>query len=105
MERNRERMETTLEKLTVRNGKTCTRLLQYMGRIMAYDNFDKQMACRVYVDDANDFIAFESVTYKIQFCSNDKKLITLIQSVYQPIQCTFLELLRHVQCLEPPYYD
>ena len=99
--KEKERMETKLEKITIRSPKICNRLLEYAHKVMSYDNFDKSMLCRVYVDDTCDFIAFESVQYGVQFTSNYKKLISIKTSVYEPITCTFSDFVRHVQAIEP----
>jgi len=93
-------MKTTIEKVTVDSPKICTRLLEYMNRVASYDNFDDAMICRVYVDDACDFIAFESLKYNVQFTSNYKKLIAIKNSVYEPITCKFVELMKHVASMD-----
>lgn len=92
-------LKVNLEDVTLNNSRVYGRLLEYMSRLMSYDYFDVNQEVRVYVDEVKDFIAFESLQFRVQFTSNDKKLVSLIMSPYEPLVCSFKELLRAMQQL------
>ena len=88
-----------LEEITVNSSRVHGRLLEYMARMMSYDFFDTNQFVRVYVDSEKDFIAFESLQYRVQFCNNEKKLLTLTSSAYAPIVVPFMDFMRAMQTL------
>lgn len=89
-------MKAELNEITCRDGKTLAKLYEYCGKLMGYSFFDPNMVVRVFVDDEKDFCAFESVTYRVQFTSNAKKLTTIAKSSYDPTICMFSEFRDHI---------
>lgn len=92
-----ETKKISVSDVVLNNATVKEKLLQYVDRLMSYDYFDHDQLIRIYVDDAMDFIAFESVKYRVQFTSNFKKLTSLKCSPYEPVVCPFIDFVQLVQ--------
>lgn len=92
-----ENKKISVNDVVLNNATVKEKLLQYVDRLMSYDYFDQDQLIRIYVDDALDFIAFESVKYRVQFTSNFKKLTSLKCSPYEPVVCPFSEFAQVLQ--------
>lgn len=73
-------MKVSLSDVTVNSPRVLLKLRQYIQNIECYKYFDAEQHFKVYVDRNNDFCAFESVEYNMQFTSADHKLKELISS-------------------------
>lgn len=93
-------MKLNLEEMTINDDKVFSRLLNYLKRMTTYNNFDDQMKVRVYVNNEQDFTAFECVNYKLSFTSSAHKLLDTIKSKYAPEVVSFSEFYQHVLDLE-----
>lgn len=65
-------------KVTFNDEKNRAKLLNYLERVGNYTGFDNDMLLRVFVDENNDFCAFEAIKYRISFVSTAHKLIDMI---------------------------
>lgn len=83
-------------KVTFSDEKNRSKLMLFLDRVGGYTNFDKDMKLRVFVDDNNDFCAFEAVDYQMSFVSTNHKLIDMISDwrIIEPMSIS--ELRRQV---------
>lgn len=79
--------------VTFSDEKNRSKLISYLDRVGSYTNFDKDMILRVFVDESNDFCAFEAVKYAMCFVSTKKKLIDM-PSEWRCIEPVTMEELR-----------
>lgn len=93
-------MNLSLDDMTIYNKKVADKLFKYLSNVSAYDNFDDNMNVRVYVDSFKDFTAFEAISYKLGFTSNDHKLLETITSKYVPIVTDFQTFYNRVAALQ-----
>lgn len=92
-------MKIELNEMTVSDERIRARLLEYLGKVSQYKNFDENADVRVYVNNDMDFCAFEGVHYRIQFTSNLHKLNELIASEYNIEPVSFRDFKRHIMAL------
>lgn len=88
-----------LSELTCKNTTVLSHLKTYLDRVSRYNNFNNNMALRVYVDSKKDFTAFEAVEYMLGFTSSGHKLCDTIQSPYPPLIVNFADFKAYVDTL------
>lgn len=80
--RTNDMTECEFPNVTFRDEKNRSKLINYLDRVGQYQGFDKQMDVMVYVSPDGDFVAFESVKYRIAFINTSHKLHDLIAESY-----------------------
>lgn len=88
-----------LSELTCKNSTVLNHLKTYLDRVSRYNNFNNNMALRVYVDSKKDFTAFEAVEYMLGFTSSGHKLCETIQSPYLPLIVNFADFKAYIDTL------
>lgn len=88
-----------LSELTCKNTTVLNHLKSYLDRVSLYNNFNNNMALRVYVDSKKDFTAFEAVEYMLGFTSSGHKLCDTIQSPYPPLIVYFADFKAYIDTL------
>lgn len=88
-----------LSELTCKNTTVLSHLKSYLERVSRYNNFNNNMALRVYVDSKKDFTAFEAVEYMLGFTSSGHKLCDTILSPYPPLIVNFADFKAYIDTL------
>lgn len=73
-------MKITLNDMTIKDKKVLDYLDSYLEKMSRHDNFNEEMTLKVYVNNKNDFTAFEAKDYRINFLSTSHKLMETIRS-------------------------
>lgn len=86
--------------VTFRDEKNRSKLIKFLDSIGSYNSYDREMKLRVFVDDNNDFCAFEAVDYNLSFVNTTHKLVDMPTTwrVLEPISISQLRsMLAYAQ--------
>lgn len=93
-------MKIDLKQVTVNSNKVLDRLTQYCERVSEYNSYDPFGLVRIFVNKDNDFTAFESIDYNLQFTSNAHKLLETISCPTTVKEVPFREFLEYLHQLQ-----
>lgn len=86
-----------LNEITVKNPIVKKQLCNYIAKIVKkYDVYDNDIVI-VFVDNDNDFTAFEFKNKPFSFTSADHKLIDTIKCKYAPLSISFADFKTFVR--------
>lgn len=85
-----------LNEMTVADEKVLSRLVEFLGKVGQYKNFNDQMTLNVYVDTLGDFVAMEAKNYRVQFCSIAHKLSEIMSGTMIEPTITFKDFKNYV---------
>lgn len=89
-------MIVSLNEVKMADGKAYNRLLRLLGNVYTWKHFDDEQLCSVYVDNDCDLIAFESMTYRLQFVNNAHKVSDAIHTDKHVEPVKFRDFRNHM---------